>query len=127
MFSRIVPSITPQNIGSLAPLTVIGLLYGIAGAAMAWIIRLLFWVPHRFRYGILGRHTYVYPCHLSFQSRVISLLATAIAMGITASAPFNGVEDENLAIAYVSALILIFLVRFLSPKLAVFVELATGI
>ena len=48
-------------------------------------------------------------------------------MGITASAPFNGVEDENLAIAYVSALILIFLVRFLSPKLAVFVELATGI
>jgi predicted permease len=54
MFSRIVPSLTPQNIGSLAPLTVIGLFYGIVGAAMAWIIRLCFWVPHRFRYGILA-------------------------------------------------------------------------
>lgn len=85
------------------------------------------WDTRRWVLGKLGRHTYVYPCHLLFQSRVISLLATAIAMGITASAPFNGVEDENLAIAYVSALILIFLVRFLSPKLAVFVELATGI
>jgi auxin efflux carrier family protein len=37
-------------------------------------------------------------------------------MGITASAPFNGTDDENLAIAYVSVLILVFLVRFLSPE-----------
>src|SRR6266581_4780518 len=35
-------------------------------------------------------------------------------MGITASAPFNGVDDENLAIAYILMFILIFLVRFLS-------------
>lgn len=33
-------------------------------------------------------------------------------MGITASAPFNGVDDENLAIAYISALLLVFFVRF---------------
>jgi hypothetical protein len=32
-------------------------------------------------------------------------------MGITASAPFNGVGDENLAIAYISMLILVFFVR----------------
>jgi hypothetical protein len=32
-------------------------------------------------------------------------------MGITASAPFNGVDDENLAIAYISTLILVFFVR----------------
>ena len=50
-------------------------------------------------------------------------IATAIAMGITASAPFNGVEDENLAIAYISTLILVFLVRFFLPKVAVSVEL----
>ena len=54
MFSRIVPAITSQNIGSLAPLTVISLIYGVVGAAMAWIIRCSFWVPHRFRYGILA-------------------------------------------------------------------------
>jgi auxin efflux carrier family protein len=32
-------------------------------------------------------------------------------MGITASAPFNGVADENLAIAYISMLMLVFFVR----------------
>jgi hypothetical protein len=32
-------------------------------------------------------------------------------MGVTASAPFNGVDDENLAIAYISMLILVFFVR----------------
>ncbi|KAI0249421.1 hypothetical protein BJV78DRAFT_693694 [Lactifluus subvellereus] len=42
-----------QNIGSLVPLTVVGLLYGVAGASMAWIIKRLFWVPHKFRYGVL--------------------------------------------------------------------------
>lgn len=42
-------------------------------------------------------------------------LATAIAMGITASAPFGGVDDENLAIAYISTLILVFFVRLLCP------------
>jgi hypothetical protein len=32
-------------------------------------------------------------------------------MGLTASAPFDGVNDENLAIAYISTLILVFFVR----------------
>ena len=52
--SRIIPSLNSQNIGSLAPLTVVGVLYGVAGATMAWIIKQLFWVPHRFRYGIFA-------------------------------------------------------------------------
>lgn len=54
LFSRIVPAFTPQNISSMGPLTVVGLLYGVAGGAMAWIIKRFFWVPHRFRYGILA-------------------------------------------------------------------------
>jgi auxin efflux carrier family protein len=54
LFSKIVPAFTPQNIGSLVPLTVVGLLYGIAGMAMAWVIKQLFWVPNRFRCGILA-------------------------------------------------------------------------
>ncbi|KAI0292222.1 auxin efflux carrier [Multifurca ochricompacta] len=100
LFSRIVPAFNSQNIGSLGPLTVIGLLYGVVGAAMAWIIKRLFWVPHRFRYGILvagGWGNY-------------GDIPTAIAMGITASAPFKGIDDENLAIAYISMLILVFFV-----------------
>ena len=32
-------------------------------------------------------------------------------MSITASAPFGGVDDENLAIAYIAMLILVFFVR----------------
>jgi auxin efflux carrier family protein len=38
-------------------------------------------------------------------------LAAAVALGITASAPFNGVDDQNLAIAYISMFILVFFVR----------------
>ena len=121
MFAHIVPAFNSQNIGSLAPLTVISLLYGFAGAAMAWIIRWFFWVPHRFRYGILaaggwGNYGDIRTCALSIfpQTQQNSLSATAIAMGITVAAPFNGVDDENLAIAYISMVMLIFLVRFLS-------------
>jgi auxin efflux carrier family protein len=54
LFAGIVPAFTPQNIVSLAPLTIAGLLYGVAGAAMAWIIKQFFWVPYRFRYGIIA-------------------------------------------------------------------------
>ncbi|KAH8983633.1 auxin efflux carrier [Lactarius akahatsu] len=100
LFSRIVPSFNPQNIGSLAPLTVVGLLYGVVGGAMAWIIKQFFWVPHRFRYGILAAGIWG-----NFGD-----MPTAIAMGITASAPFRGIDDENLAIAYISTLILVFFV-----------------
>jgi predicted permease len=124
MFSRIVPAITLQNIGSLAPLTVISLVYGVVGAGMAWIIRCSFWVPHRFRYGILaaggwGNYGDIRTCgptpYLLQTGRTQQNLrsATAIAMGITASVPFNGVDDENLAIAYISMIMLVFLVRFL--------------
>ena len=37
--------------------------------------------------------------------------AAVCVAGITASAPFNGVNDENLAIAYISMFILVFFVR----------------
>src|SRR6266404_261743 len=53
LFSRIVPSFNQKNVSSLVPLNIIGVLYGVVGASMAWIIKQFFWVPHRFRYGIL--------------------------------------------------------------------------
>ena len=37
----------------------------------------------------------------------------AIALGITASALFNGVDDQNLAVAYISMFIFVFFVCFL--------------
>jgi len=37
-------------------------------------------------------------------------IATAIAMGITVAAPFSGIDDQNLAIAYISAFLLVFFV-----------------
>jgi len=122
MFSRIVPAFTSQNIDSLVPLTAISLVYGVVRVAMAWIIRWFFWVPHRFWYGILaaggwGNHGdirtwVVLPISLQTQQNLRS--ATAISMGITVSAPFGDVDDENLAITYIWMFILIFLVRFLS-------------
>jgi hypothetical protein len=43
-------------------------------------------------------------------------LATSISLGIMASAPFSGVDDENLAIAYLSTLMLLFYVRSFPPS-----------
>jgi hypothetical protein len=46
-------------------------------------------------------------------------LAAAVALGITASAPFNGVDDQQLAIAYISMFVFLFFVRVLysqAPK-----------
>ena len=40
------------------------------------------------------------------------MAATAIALGITANAPFNGTQDENLAVAYIAVFILVFFVGF---------------
>jgi hypothetical protein len=112
MFPRIVPASTSQNVASLAPLTVIRLVYGLGGALIARAIRWFFWVPHRFRYGILAAGATVGVN--SGKSWRHSYVGCPIAMGITASAPFGGVDDENLAIAYISMLVLIFLVRLLS-------------
>jgi len=35
------------------PLVLVAVLYEIIGGLIAWIIKQFFWVPHRFRYGIL--------------------------------------------------------------------------
>lgn len=71
MFSRIVPALSSSNVGvlgkkplfsepqwyplhfSAGPLIFVALLYEAIGIAISWIIKQLFWVPHRFRYGIL--------------------------------------------------------------------------
>lgn len=41
----------------------------------------------------------------------VGSVATSVVMSITAVAPFNGTQDEDLAVAYISAFILVFFVR----------------
>ncbi|KJA26345.1 hypothetical protein HYPSUDRAFT_36646 [Hypholoma sublateritium FD-334 SS-4] len=100
MFSKIVPAFTTQNAGALGPLIVIALLYEALGMAMAFVIKQFLWVPHRFRYGILVAGGW----------GNVGDIPTAVIMSITGAAPFQGIQDQNLAVAYISAFILVFLV-----------------
>ena len=52
-FSLIKRNMTDINFVMSGPLIVIALLYEALGMAMAFVIKQFFWVPHRFRYGIL--------------------------------------------------------------------------
>ncbi|KAF9231740.1 auxin efflux carrier [Melanogaster broomeanus] len=100
MFSKIVPAFDPSNIGALGPLIFVGLLYEAIGITISWIIKQVFWVPHRFRYGIMVAGGW----------GNVGDIPTSVVMSIMASAPFNGTEDENLAVAYISAFILVFMI-----------------
>ncbi|KAJ3479393.1 hypothetical protein NLI96_g9093 [Meripilus lineatus] len=98
MFSKIVPAFTPENISALGPLVLIAFIYEGIGIIIAWFIKQFFWIPHRFRYGILvagGWGNY-------------ADIPTSVVMSITASAPFSGAQDQTLAVAYISAFILVF-------------------
>jgi len=72
LFSKIVPApLSGSNISALGksttneihaseptffyqgPLVVIALVYHIVGGLLGFIVKKLFWVPHRFRYGII--------------------------------------------------------------------------
>ncbi|KAH9481484.1 Protein ECM3 [Psilocybe cubensis] len=100
MFSKIVPAFTSQNVNALGPLILVALLYEIIGAIFAWIIKQFFWVPHRFRYGFIVAGGW----------GNVGDIPTAVIMSITGAAPFRGVQDQNLAVAYISAFILVFMV-----------------
>ncbi|KAF8431907.1 hypothetical protein L210DRAFT_3487223 [Boletus edulis BED1] len=98
MFSRVVPAFNYSNIGVPGPLTLVALLYEAIGIVMSWIIKQLFWVPHRFRYGILAAGGW----------GNVGDIPTSVLLSLTA--PFNGTSDQNLAVAYISTFILIFFV-----------------
>ncbi|KAH7905444.1 auxin efflux carrier [Hygrophoropsis aurantiaca] len=100
MFSKIVPAFNSQNIGALGPLIFVGLLYEAIGIVIAYIIKQFFWVPHRFRYGIVVAGGW----------GNVGDIPTSVVMSITAAAPFNGTEDENLAVAYIGAFLLVWCV-----------------
>ncbi|KAF7304414.1 Auxin efflux carrier transmembrane protein [Mycena chlorophos] len=101
MASKIIPAFTSQNISALGPLVLVALIYEALGVLIAWVVRLLFWVPHRFRWGIIvagGWSNW-------------GDIPTAVVMSITAAAPFNGEADQTLSVAYIAGFILVFMVR----------------
>lgn len=72
LFSKIVPAFNADNIRVFGtsrtvplfqssrsysrytgPLLLVSVTYEILGIALAWLVKQFFWVPHRFRYGIL--------------------------------------------------------------------------
>ncbi|KAH6904625.1 membrane protein [Coprinopsis sp. MPI-PUGE-AT-0042] len=98
MFSKIVPSFNQDNISAFGPLFLVGSLYQILGILAAWIIRQVFWVPHRFRNGILVAGGW----------GNVGDIPTSVIMSITAAAPFTASKDQDLSVAYISVFILVF-------------------
>ncbi|KAI0685009.1 auxin efflux carrier [Cytidiella melzeri] len=98
MFSKIVPSFSTSNISTLGPLFLVGFIYEALGLLLAWTVKRFFWVPHRFRYGILAAGGWS-----NFGD-----IPTSVVMSITAGPPFNSSTDQSLAVAYISAFILVF-------------------
>ncbi|PPQ96248.1 hypothetical protein CVT26_005575 [Gymnopilus dilepis] len=134
MFSKIVSAFTPQNVGSLGhstaffnqvlvlkfdpflgPLILVALLYEAIGISLALLIKQVFWVPHRFRYGILvtggwgnvGDIRELLRLLESGTRLTLRALATAVVMSLTGAAPFQGANDQNLAVAYISAFVIV--------------------
>ncbi|KIJ15779.1 hypothetical protein PAXINDRAFT_76428 [Paxillus involutus ATCC 200175] len=97
MFSKIVPAFNSDNIVVLGPLLLIALLFEGIGVTISWVIKQLFWVPHRFRYGILAAGAF----------GNVGDIPTSVVMGLMASAPFNGTYDENLGVGYITVFILV--------------------
>ncbi|KIM54956.1 hypothetical protein SCLCIDRAFT_1221571 [Scleroderma citrinum Foug A] len=79
IFSKIVPAFNSQSISSLGPLFLVAILYEAIGLIMSWIIKQLFWVPHRFRYGLLVAGGWANTGDIP----------TAVVMSLMASAPFS--------------------------------------
>ncbi|KAI5114965.1 hypothetical protein M0805_006953, partial [Coniferiporia weirii] len=100
MFSKIVPAFTPQNINNLGVLVAVAFIYEAIGLFFAWSVKQFFWVPHRFRYGILCAGT------ISNYSDI----PTAVITSITANIPFNASTDETISVAYVAGFILVFFI-----------------
>ncbi|KAG1816976.1 auxin efflux carrier [Suillus variegatus] len=104
MFSTIIPSFHSSNMAELGPLVIIAVIYMLIGVTLSWIIKQLFWVPHRFRYGILMAGGWAN----------LGDIPISVALSITASAPFNGTNDENLAVGYIAVFMLVFYITLFS-------------
>ncbi|KAJ7763194.1 auxin efflux carrier, partial [Mycena maculata] len=72
------------------------------GIVLACLIGRFFWVPHRFRWGMIvagGWSNY-------------GDIPTAVVMSITGAAPFNGTTDQTLSVTYIAGFILVYMITF---------------
>ncbi|KAJ6570893.1 auxin efflux carrier [Mycena vulgaris] len=102
MFSKIVPSFSVQNISTLAPIVLVAVLYQVFSILIAWIVTQFFWVPHRFRWGILVAGGW----------GNVGDIPTAVVLSIMAAAPFNGSADETLSVGYIAGFIFVSVITF---------------
>ncbi|KAF7304137.1 Auxin efflux carrier transmembrane protein [Mycena indigotica] len=102
MFSKIVPAFSVSNIHSIAPILLVAVIYIFIGLFIGWAVKQLFWVPHRFRWGIIVAGGWANTGDIP----------TAVVVSIMSAAPFNGTEDENLSVAYISGFLLVGLMSF---------------
>jgi len=100
-------------------------LHQLYGLALGLVIKQLLWLPHRFRYGIYmaagwGNYGDVRQSNTRYCLVCTSkpCPATATIMGIMTTAPFRGQEDVNLGVAYISVVVMFFVVRKALPVLA---------
>ncbi|KWU46024.1 auxin efflux carrier, partial [Rhodotorula sp. JG-1b] len=98
LFSKIVPSITPENAKAIGPIFLVGSVYMLISMLLGVLVRMFFPTPRNFRWGLIAAATW------SNWGDV----PTSIAQTVCGSAPFSGPQDANLAIAYVAIFILIF-------------------
>ncbi|KAJ7718718.1 auxin efflux carrier transmembrane protein [Mycena maculata] len=102
MFSKIVPAFSIQNISALGPIVLVALIYQILGIVIAWVVSRLFWVPHRFRWGILVAGGW----------GNVGDIPTAVVLSIMAEAPFNGSVDQTLGVGYIAGFIFVSVITF---------------
>ncbi|KAF7342249.1 Auxin efflux carrier [Mycena venus] len=102
MFSKIVPSFSVQNIGALGPIVLIAVVYQVLGGVVAWIVTQFFWVPHRFRWGILVAGVWAN----------VGDIPTAVVLSIMGAAPFNGSADQTLSVGYISGFLFVSMITF---------------
>ncbi|KAJ7673710.1 auxin efflux carrier transmembrane protein [Mycena polygramma] len=102
MFSKIVPSFSVQNIAALGPIVLVAVLYQALGLLVAWIATQFFWVPHRFRWGILAAGVW----------GNVGDIPTAVVLSIMGAAPFDGSADQALSVGYISGFILVGVITF---------------
>ncbi|KAG1730937.1 membrane transport protein-domain-containing protein [Suillus paluster] len=98
IFSRAASVLNVENDAALGPLLVIAAIYMAIGFALSLSIKQFFWVPHRFRYGIIVAGGWA----------SIGDMTVSVILDIMASFPFDGEHDQDLAVAYSGVFYIIF-------------------
>ncbi|KAG2074513.1 hypothetical protein BDR04DRAFT_180656 [Suillus decipiens] len=98
LFSKASAILNADNDAAFGPLIVIAIIYMAIGLAFSLSIKQIFWVPYRFRYGILVAGGWASSCDITI----------SVMTDIMASLPFDGLYDQDLAVTYTGVFCVIF-------------------